>query len=275
MMKSVSRAAFLFILVCSILPNLAAQQLPRPSGFVNDFAGVLKAQDALAIGSLASAVKEKTGAEMALVTVMSFEPYASSIEEFSTALMKDWGVGERGKDNGVLFILAMAERESRIEVGYGLEGAIPDSAAGRILDTTVIPAFREGDYSGGLLKGCRTIAAYVAKEKGVNLENFDLPQIKETTGLRHSYGKVVFFIFLGLFFIFIFIAILLSRVLARRNRRSYEPGSLRAGSFGSASSFSRSVSNFNSSNKSFSGSSGSFKGFSGGSSGGGGASRKF
>jgi len=270
MTKNLMRGTFLFILVCLVLPFISAQQLPKPSGFVNDFAGVLKEQDALSIEKLAAAVKEKTGAELALVTVMSFAPYAS-IEEFSAALMNDWGVGERGKDNGVLFVLAMSERESKIEVGYGLEGAIPDSAAGRILDTAVIPAFREGDFSGGLLKGYRTIAAYVAKEKGVDIESFDLPQIKKNEGLRHSYGRFVFFIF----FIFAFIAIIVSQVMVRRNLIRYGLGSVRAGSFGSGSSFSRSVSNFNGSNKNFSGSSGSFRGFSGGSSGGGGASRKF
>jgi len=270
MMKYLSRMAFLFILACCILSNPAAQQLPKPSGFVNDFAKVLKEQDALAIENLAASVKEKTGAELALVTVMSFSPYAS-IEEFSAALMKDWGIGERGKDNGVLFVLAMAERECKIEVGYGLEGAIPDSAAGRILDTAVIPSFRDGDFSGGLLKGYRTIAAYVAKEKGIDIENFDLPQIKETAGLQHSYGKFVFFIF----FVFAFIAIIVSQVIARRNRMRYGLGGFRAGGFGSGSSFSRSVSNFNDLNKNFNGSSGSFRGFSGGSSGGGGASRKF
>jgi uncharacterized protein len=109
----------------------------------------MKAEDKQAVESLAASVREKTGAELALVTVMSFAPYAS-IEEFSTALMEAWGAGERSKDNGVLLVLAMNEREVKIEVGYGLEGAIPDSAAGRILDTVVIPAFRKDDFSGGL-----------------------------------------------------------------------------------------------------------------------------
>jgi uncharacterized protein len=162
--KSFPRALFLFVLGCCLLPCLAAQRLPAPSGYVNDFAKVMSSKDAEAVETLAAAVKEKTGAELALVTVNSYAPYAA-IGEYSIALAEAWGVGERGKDNGVILVLAMTEREVRIEVGYGLEGAIPDSVAGRILDSVVIPAFQEDDFSGGLREGCRSIAAYVEKKR--------------------------------------------------------------------------------------------------------------
>jgi uncharacterized protein len=257
MKKTFQRSLFLFVLAFCLLPCLAAQRLPAPSGFVNDFAGVMNIQDAEAVESLAAAVKEKTGAELALVTVESFAPYASTIEEFSLALAEAWGVGERNKDNGVLLVLAMTEREVRIEVGYGLEGAIPDSAAGRILDTAVIPAFQQNDFSGGLREGCRAIAAYVVKEKELDLAEFDLPEnLIRSSESNNTMGKVLSFLFPGIFLLMIVMSILLSR------RTQKTGGIFRSGGFGSGNSFGSSGG-------------GSFGGFSGGSFGGGGASRRF
>jgi len=256
MKKFFSRAFFLLVLGCCLLPCLAAQQLPKPSGFVNDFAKVMKAQDAEVVESLAAAIKEKTGAELALVTAESYAPYAS-IDEFSLALAETWGVGERGKDNGVLLVLAMSEREVKIEVGYGLEGAIPDSVAGRILDTAVIPAFKQGDFSGGLRDGCRAIAAYVAKEKGLDLKELDLPD----TMIRDSESDSLASIIIPIIIVILIYLIILRHSILWRGLRT--GGSVfRSGGFGSGSSFGRS------------GGSG-FGGFGGGSFGGGGASRRF
>jgi uncharacterized protein len=256
MKKSFTLAFFLFILDFCLLPCLAAQQLPKPSGFVNDFAKVMKAQDAKAVENLAAAVKEKTGAELALVTVESYAPYAS-IDEFSLAFAEAWGVGEHNKDNGVLLVLAMSERAVKIEVGYGLEGAIPDSVAGRILDTAVIPAFRQNDFSGGLRDGCRAIAAYVAKEKGLDLAELELSETLIRDSEPDSLANILIPIIIV---ILIYIAILRHSIFWRALRTG---GSVfRSGGFGSGSSFGRSGGS-------------SFGGFGGGSFGGGGASRRF
>jgi len=253
--KLFPRAFFLFVLGCCLLPCLAAQRLPSPSGYVNDFAKVMRAQDAKAVENLAAAVKEKTGAELALVTINSYAPYAA-ISEYAIALAEAWGVGERDKDNGVILVLAMTEREVRIEVGYGLEGAIPDSVAGRILDNVVIPAFQNDDFSGGLREGCRSIAAYVVKEKGLELADFDLSE----NLIRSSGSNSVLNIIIPLIFFigFIFIPLLRFSIL----RRVLGRGVIRPGGFGSGSSFGGSGG-------------GGFGGFSGGSFGGGGASRRF
>ncbi|MDR2575909.1 MAG: TPM domain-containing protein [Treponema sp.] len=257
MKKLFPRAFFLFVFGCCLLPCLAAQSLPKPSGFVNDFAKVMKAQDADAVESLAATVKEKTGAELALVTVESYAPYAT-ISDYSIALAEAWGVGERDKDNGIILVLAMTEREVRIEVGYGLEGAIPDSVAGRILDTVVIPAFQNDDFSGGLREGCRSIAAYVVKEKGLELADFDLPE----TLIRSSRSKSIFNIIIPLIFFLGFIFIPMLRFAILRSVLGTGSGAFRPGGFGSGSSFGSSGG-------------GGFGGFGGGSFGGGGASRRF
>jgi len=254
--KTFPRVFLLFVLGCCLLPCLAAQRLPAPSGYVNDFAKVMKAKDAEAVESLAAAVKEKTGAELALVTINSYAPYAA-ISDYSIALAEAWGVGERSKDNGVILVLAMTEREVRIEVGYGLEGAIPDSVAGRILDTVVIPAFQNDDFSGGLREGCRAIAAYVVKEKGLELSDFDLNEnLIRSPGSNSILNIIIPLIF---FIGFIFIPMLRFTIFRRVLRCG---GVIRPGGFGSGSSFGGSGG-------------GGFGGFGGGSFGGGGASRRF
>ena len=249
------RKAFLLILVVCFSAGLAAQNLPRASGFVNDFAGVMTSQDKQAAESLAAAIKEKTGAELVIVTVESYAAHGTfgSIEEFSLALAQSWGIGERGQDNGVLLVLAMTEREVRIEVGYGLEGAIPDSVAGRIRDTAVLPAFRDGDFSGGLMKGLQSIAALVAREKGLNLEELNLSESQIPAPPENLWIRLI------PFFIWLIIVILVSRNKRRRGVPVFRTGSFGGGSFSGGG---------------FSGSR-SFGGFGGGSFGGGGASGRF
>jgi uncharacterized protein len=244
------RIAVIIILALCFLPCAVAQKLPRPTGYVNDFAGVMTAEDKKTVNNLATAIQEKTGAEMAVVTVESYAPYAS-IDDYSYALATDWGIGEKGKDTGVLLILAMEERKVKIEVGYGLEGAIPDSVAGRILDNSVIPAFRENNFSGGLREGSRAIAAYIAKEKGITIEGHDLPNAEDSP---LDIAEIVKILLIIAFIILLYIIPLLSK--SRRGGGGY-----RSGSFGGGGGFSSSGRGFG--------------GFGGGSFGGGGASRGF
>ena len=265
-MKMLRRGVSLFTLLLCLFSGLAApslpgqslprQGLPQPSGFVNDFAGVMKAADKEEAERLAAVIKDKTGAELSIVTIESYAPYPT-IDEYSLALAQTWGIGERGKDTGALLILAIREREVRIEVGYGLEGAIPDSAAGRIIDTAVIPHFREGDFSSGLLGGFKAIAGLTAKEMGVGLEDFDVPVIVEINSSHYKLLEIVITIIVIL--IVILFRIFLRRLLFRGGRGGGRI--IRSGSFGGGG-------------RSFGGG-GGFRGFSGGSFGGGGASRRF
>ena len=252
--KRIQRGTIFFFLTFCLIGNLAAQNLPLPTGFINDFAGIMNSRDAAAAEALASAVKEKTGAELALVTINSYAPFAS-LDEFSLALAGTWGIGERGKDNGILLVLAMTEREIKIEVGYGLEGAIPDSAAGRILDNAVIPAFQEGDFSGGLLKGLESIASLVVKEAGVELSGFDLPEVTEANA-PPPIVVAIFTLFIWVLIVAVFLALAI-----RRRGRGFSSSRSIIGTFGGGG-------------RSFGGG-GSFRGFGGGSFGGGGAFRRF
>ena len=173
------RAAWVAVILALLAPAVTwAQKLPSPTGFVNDFAGLIDSRTEAALTAIAEEVQAKTGAEIAVVTVKSMAPYGS-IEEFSEALASRWGVGQEGKDNGVVLVLALEERKARIEVGYGLEGAIPDGLAGRILDEAMVGRFSSGDYSGGFLEGMLAVASIVAKEYGVELGSFDTSKVRD------------------------------------------------------------------------------------------------
>ncbi len=161
----------LVLLLGAVATPVAAQDLPEPSGFVNDFAGVIDSGDEQRMRALAEAVQEATGAEIAVAVVDTVEPFAT-VEEYSIRLASAWGVGGAEEDSGVLFVLALEEREVRIEVGYGIEGAIPDGRAGEILDTAVLPPLRQGNYGAGLYAGMQQVAGIIAEEYDVDLSEY-------------------------------------------------------------------------------------------------------
>ncbi len=145
-----------------------AQNFPEPRGHVNDFANVIAPNVAAQIEALCQELQQKTGAELAVATFSSIGD--EDPDEYANRLFAKWGIGQKGKDNGVLLFLALGERKKvRIETGYGVEGILPDITAGRILDNYVIPEFRQGDYSAGLLGGARAIAGVIAADAGVEI----------------------------------------------------------------------------------------------------------
>ncbi len=135
--------------------TVTAQRFPQPEGFVSDFAGIIDPADRAALESRLETLFIQTGAEMAVVTVVSLD--GDTIEGYAVRLFEDWGIGQAEADNGVLFITALSDQMVRIEVGYGLEPIITDGRAGRILDNDVLPHFREGDYSVGIMAGAAAI----------------------------------------------------------------------------------------------------------------------
>lgn len=139
----------------------------KPTGYVSDFAGILQPADRAAIERLFTELEQRTGAQAAVVTLKSLE--GGQIDDFANRLFERWGIGKKGKDNGLLLIASIGDRKVRIETGYGFEGALPDAAAGRLLDQYVLPAFRAGNYSGGLRAGAMALASVAAAESGVEL----------------------------------------------------------------------------------------------------------
>ncbi len=157
-------AVLLGALTSHALPNI-----PPPRGYVNDFAGVVDADAARRIEALARDLELRTGAQLALVTLPSLE--GGDVQDTANRLFEAWGIGQKGKDNGVLLLDAIAERRVWIEVGYGLEGILPDGKVGAILDQYVIPRLSQGNRGEGYLAGLSVLAQIIAADAGVELDS--------------------------------------------------------------------------------------------------------
>ncbi|MCG9479474.1 MAG: TPM domain-containing protein [Actinomycetia bacterium] len=196
----------LLIVVSMVLttPGLILAQdidIPGYTGYVNDFAGVLDPEVVSRLESLLSKTESETTAEIAVVTVENLQGWV--IEDYAIELFEQWGIGKKDKDNGVLLLVAIEERELRLEIGYGLEGAITDVESKRIIDNIIVPRFKQGDYSRGVYEGAEAVASYIYQEAGVET---DLPlQSRENSGSFPSYWLIcclpVFFIFAIIIFL--------------------------------------------------------------------------
>lgn len=168
-MRTPSRSApfascvFLAVLLHAAGTSAQVPPLPEPAGFVNDFAGVLTADEHAELVGITSDLERLTGVELAVAVVQSVAPRDS--KSYAVDLFAKWGVGKKGRDNGVLILLAMQERRVEIEVGYGLEERITDAAAGRLLDTYAVPEFREGRFGAGLVALAGGIVRVVSGEE--------------------------------------------------------------------------------------------------------------
>ena len=129
----------------------AAPTFPALTGRVVDGANILSAQTRASLTAKLEALEAKTSRQLVVVTVPSLQGY--EIEDYGYQLGRVWGIGEKGRDNGVLLIVAPNERRVRIEVGYGLEGVLTDALSTVILQAQVLPRFRTGDFEGGVVAG--------------------------------------------------------------------------------------------------------------------------
>jgi uncharacterized protein len=158
-MTAALRAAFLVLALALGLargaPALADPTFPPLTGRVVDDAHVLSPQTQADLTAKLAALEQKTGDQVVVVTLPSLQGY--EIEDYGYQLGRAWGVGQKGKNNGVLFIVAPNERKVRIEVGYGLEPVLTDALTSVILQESVLPKFRAGDVEGGVVAGTDAI----------------------------------------------------------------------------------------------------------------------
>jgi len=153
-------AACLVVLVIPVGTALAqGPNLPEYQGFVNDYAGLLSPAVKTQLDAQLTQLQKDTAAEVAVVIVKTLE--GDSVEDYAVKLFEKWGIGKKGKDNGVLFLVAVDEHKLRIEVGYGIEPIITDGRAGRILRDEVTPLFKGNDFDGGILAGVASIEKYI------------------------------------------------------------------------------------------------------------------
>jgi uncharacterized protein len=140
----------------------------HPSNYVNDFAGVLDAATQARLNNLCRQVEEKAHAQIAVVTVKSVD--GQDVVSYAVALYQKWGIGAKGKDRGVLILLATQDRKYWITVGYGLEPILPDGKVGGF-GREAVPLLRNGDYAGAVTLMTVRVASVIAQDAGVTFDN--------------------------------------------------------------------------------------------------------
>ncbi len=185
-----------------VIGQAAEPPIPRPVGYVNDFAQVIEPDWAERITAVCRELDEKTGTE---ITVATFPDIGDgSIDDFTSRVFEDWMPGEKGIDNGILILDAIAQRLIRIEIGYGLEPVVPDAVAGRIRRDVMTPFLKAGQRGEAYYQGVAALATIVAKEENIELESLKGQITPEPQTQRRS-GRGI-----SPFVIFIAIAVLAS-----------------------------------------------------------------
>lgn len=148
----------------------AAPKFPVPTNYkyLNDYIGLLNESEAKSIISIGKELEDKTGAQAVVVIIDSTNNIP--IEDYANKLFREWGIGEKEKDNGLLMLLALNDKKWRVEVGRGLEGAIPDALSNRVMESIAKPSFINGNYGEGLLNSYSTFSDSIATEYGVTLD---------------------------------------------------------------------------------------------------------
>jgi uncharacterized protein len=152
--RFVSLLAF-FPLMLFLASSAHALAVPELRGYVNDHANVLSSSAKTELERELRSFEKTDSTQIVILTIPSLE--GEVMEEFSIRVAETWKIGQKGKDNGIIFIVAMQERKMRIEVGRGLEGRLTDLMAGRIVDLVVKPRFKRGDFDGGFLAGVSSL----------------------------------------------------------------------------------------------------------------------
>ncbi|MDD3304408.1 MAG: TPM domain-containing protein, partial [Clostridia bacterium] len=201
-MKKTINFLIAFVLVCfTFCTSIFAKVAYNPTNefFVNDFANVLSSSTEQQVQSIAVKTQEATNAQIVVVTVPSLD--GGDIETYSNELFNSWEIGNKEKDNGILLLISTGDRKVRIEVGYGLEGAINDAKAGRILDDVALPHMKDGDYDTAVKNVVNELQGIIYNEYGVEggFDNYKEDDTMEFIGTLVSIGVLLFFIFLRVF----------------------------------------------------------------------------
>jgi uncharacterized protein len=146
---------FFFFPILAIYSFSLALEVPPLRGRVNDYAQLLPQERARALEAELEKFERETGHQVAVLTIPSLQ--GDSLEDFSIRVAETWKIGKKGFDNGAILLVARDDRKLRIEVGYGLEGVLPDAIASRIIREVITPRFRTGDYGGGIEAGINSI----------------------------------------------------------------------------------------------------------------------
>ena len=237
-MKKIVLIIMIFVLALSLF-----SLVPKLKSRVNDNAKLLTTEQKMDLETMLFNFEQSTSSQIALLIIKSLN--GSDIESYSMRVVEKWKLGQKGKDNGVLLLIALKDRKMRIEVGYGLEDIITDLKAGYIIRKIIVPYFKQGDYYQGIYKGLSAIGGLITKDYKISPK--ELAKYQKS---RKHHSSALSGIFSLLFILFFFLSIF--------SRRGSVLGMLMGMTIGSS---------FGSSSR---GSSGGFFGGGGGFSGGGG-----
>jgi uncharacterized protein len=217
-------ACCLLLGMFAALATAHAQKKPptlKPVGYVNDFANVLSQTAKFQLTALCNEVDQKAHAQITVVTVQSLE--GRPIQEFAVDLFKQWGIGPKQSDRGVMILLAVEDRRYWTEVGYGLESILPDGKTGAI-GREAVPYLREGNYDAAVLLMTQRFADVIAQDRGVVLTvGTSLPQPHKTGSGREGQSGPPWQLFFPLAFIAFMIYAAIKRS-AQPTSRGYRRG---------------------------------------------------
>ena len=155
----------IFCLACSNDRIVSSIDYPEPGGYVNDYTDTISEEWIIKTEELVQSVERKTSCEIAVAVIDSLG--GSTIEEYAAGLFNEWGIGKAEQDNGILLLVALDDRELRIEVGYGLEGVITDLQAKEIIEDVIVPRFQNNSYDSGIYNGVIAISNEIYRDQGM------------------------------------------------------------------------------------------------------------
>ena len=189
--------SIIFIIMLIVVQTISAQAAdinlkPTSLKYINDYDGVIDRDSQDFMASLGSEVESKTGAQMSVVVVKSLQ--GADITAYANQLFRQWGIGQKGKDNGLLILMSVDDKKWRVEVGRGLEGTITDIYSARVMDACA-PLFAQKQYGPGLSKAFSTFANDIAKASNVTLDN-NTPKVQATQNVATN--PIYIYIIIGL-----------------------------------------------------------------------------
>ncbi|WP_442781457.1 TPM domain-containing protein [Clostridium sp. CF011] len=168
--------------------------------YVNDYAGVIDSKSTEYILSVGKELEAKTGAQATVVVIDSLQ--GEPIEAYTTGIFRSFGIGQKGKNNGLLILLSMKEKKWRVEVGTGLEGAVTDIYSSRVMNDFAVPRFKQNQYGEGLRAAYSALADNIAKEYNVKLDkNVNVPQYVESSNVSKKGSGILAIGFIVLVFL--------------------------------------------------------------------------
>jgi uncharacterized protein len=175
MRRHIPQLAVTLLIIATVVMTACGQaDLPMPRHYVEDYADVINPADEQSLNGILQELEQKTGAQYIVLTVPTTG--GLPIEQFSMELVEKWKLGQKGKDNGMLFVLAKTDRKWRFEVGYGLEGFVTDQYCGRVGSEVLVPYLKRGDYSQGIYQANLQITQTIASESGITLSGMPKTQ---------------------------------------------------------------------------------------------------